>query len=350
MSNNYRQQAIYPDHGQVHTPEGPNAESTSKATVIVKGLKSLTRRKKSLLAPASIVFTLTAAWLIRGSVLYERTDDAQGNARIIPLSARIAGQVQQVSVIEGQLVHAGDVLAVIDQRDYSIALLEALANLAYAESSTATVYVRGAITINSAYGGLNAARAAVKNASTEVDAAEHQLRADEAVLKQAPTDAATTGTVTKADQQILLRAQARLEEAITNLRNAQTAPQQASLANAETQAADFQVSQLRAQLDRAQLHLSYTIIHSPVTGIVGRRRLEIGEGVSIGQDLIDIMSLDDVWVTAKLQRGAACPLETRPAGGKQIECVPSHVEGTRDKPGWERRLGLQSQTAERRNG
>jgi membrane fusion protein (multidrug efflux system) len=139
--------------------------------------------------------------------LYERTDEAQVDGRVMPLSARINGQVQQVNVVDGQLVHAGDVLAVIDQREFSIAVLEALASLAYAQNTAATLYFNAALTITSAYGGLNAAQASVKNASIEVEAAKHKLRADEAVLKQTQVDASAAEPVVAADQQVLLQAQ-----------------------------------------------------------------------------------------------------------------------------------------------
>jgi membrane fusion protein (multidrug efflux system) len=61
------------------------------------------------------------------------------------------------------------------------------------------------------------------------------------------------------------------------------------------------VLQRKAQLDQAQLNLSYTIVRSPVTGIVGKRRLEVGQSVSVGQDLIDVVSLDDIWITANFK-------------------------------------------------
>jgi membrane fusion protein, multidrug efflux system len=223
------------------------------------------------------------------------------DGRILPVSARINGLAEQVNVVDGQLVQAGDALAIIDQRAYSIAVVEALANLAYAENTAASLYFKAAITVTAAYGGLGAARTEVRNASVELKNAEHQLRADEAVLKQAQIDGPVAEAVTAADEQSLVQAQDKLAEAVTNLRTAQTAPQQASLAKVEAQAADSQVLQRKAELERAQLNLSYTILRSPVTGIVGKRRLEVGQSVSVGQDLIDIVSLDDVWITANFR-------------------------------------------------
>ncbi len=59
--------------------------------------------------------------------------------------------------------------------------------------------------------------------------------------------------------------------------------------------------QRKAELEQARLNLSYTMLRSPVTGIVGRRRLEVGQSVSVGQDLVDVVSLNDVWITANFK-------------------------------------------------
>jgi len=263
------------------------------------------QRRKLLVALLAILVAIAAVWFIRDSVLYERTDDAQIDGDIVPLSTRINGHVQQVDVIEGQMVHAGDVLAVLDQKEYSIAVYQAIANLSYAENTAAGLYYSAAITVTTAYGGLNSAQSAVKSAQVEVAAAENKLRADEAVLKQVQANdvqLTIVQAVVAADQQVLLETQKELVQAASHLRNAQTAPQQASLAKVKAQAADSQVLQCKAQLEQAQLNLSNTIIRSPITGIVGKRGIEVGQNVSVGQVLIDIVSLDDVWITANFKQ------------------------------------------------
>jgi membrane fusion protein (multidrug efflux system) len=213
--------------------------------------------------------------------------------------------VQQVNAIEGQMVHAGDVLATIDQNEYSLAVYKAIANLAYAENTTAGLYFSAAITVTTAYGGLHYAEAAVKSAQARVAASGDQLRADEAWLRQVRADRAQltiVEAVVAADQQVLLETQKELVQATSDLRNAQTAPQQASLARVRAQAGDSQVMQCKAQLEQAQLDLRNTIIRSPATGVVGKRRIEAGQNVSAGQELIDVVSLDDVWITANFKQ------------------------------------------------
>jgi membrane fusion protein (multidrug efflux system) len=212
-----------------------------------------------LSASIAFVIGIVSAWFIRDSVLYERTDEARIDGEIIPLSARISGHMQQVNVIEGEAVHAGDVLAVLDQKEYSLAMYKAIANLAHAENTAAGLYFNAAITVTTAYGGLHYAQAAVKSAQARVAASEDKLRADEALLKQvqaAKAQLTIVEAVVAADQQVLLETQKELAQATSDLTNAQTAPQQASLAKVKAQAADSQVLQCKAQLEQAQLNLS----------------------------------------------------------------------------------------------
>ena len=302
MYTNEYKQTIDVDDEQGYTRLDRETERSKPNSDTIEGSRrSPLKRKRMLLASIALVILVVTAWFIRNLVLYESTHDAQIDGRILPLNARINGNVQQVNVVDGQFVHAGDVVAIIDQGEYSIAVLEAHANLAYAEYAAASLYLHAAITTTTAYGGLNAAEAEVRTASVQVETAEHKLRADEALLKQAQVDGSAAEAVAATDQAVLVEAQDRLAEAIRNLRTAQTAPQQVSLAKVEAEAADSQVLLRKAELDQAQLNLGYTIIHSPVDGIIGKRRVEIGQRVSVGQELIDVVSLDDVWITANFK-------------------------------------------------
>jgi multidrug resistance efflux pump len=71
--------------------------------------------------------------------------------------------------------------------------------------------------------------------------------------------------------------------------------------NANVQIANAEVARRELQLAQADLNLSYTVICSPVTGIVGKTRVEVGQNVNIGQELVDVLPLDDVWVTANFK-------------------------------------------------
>ncbi|HWO39377.1 MAG TPA: HlyD family secretion protein, partial [Candidatus Acidoferrum sp.] len=126
---------------------------------------------------------------------------------------------------------------------------------------------------------------------------------DAAVAGAAANKAAVASATALAHsaEQAVRQAQGKLLQASDDLRSAQTAPQQVSLIRARADSADAQVLQRKAQLAQTQLNLGYTVIRSPVTGIIGKKSVEVGQNVSIGQELVEVVPLDDVWVTANFK-------------------------------------------------
>src|ERR1700678_2134056 len=273
------------------------------------------------------------------SLAWESTDDAQVDGDIMPLSARINGYVLEVPVIEGQLVHAGDVLVTIDPKDYKIALEQARATFEDAQASAASSRFNIPITSVTTQSNVDSASTAVENAEAGFKAAEQNLESAKAVVEQAEANAAKSdadlvryeqlvakedishqqydqavaaakanrsGVVSgranvQAAEQAVHQAQGKLLQAKADLRSAQTAPQQISMTLAKADAADAQARERKAELDQANLNLSYTVVRSPVTGIVGKRTVEVGQNVGIGQELVEVVPLDDVWVTANFK-------------------------------------------------
>jgi membrane fusion protein (multidrug efflux system) len=97
------------------------------------------------------------------------------------------------------------------------------------------------------------------------------------------------------------QAQAKREQAEANLRSAETAPQQLSVIRSRAEAAQAQAQQKKAELDQAMLNLQYTRLVAPINGIVSNRTVEVGQNVQIGQELMKIINLDDIWVTANFK-------------------------------------------------
>jgi membrane fusion protein (multidrug efflux system) len=120
-----------------------------------------------------------------------------------------------------------------------------------------------------------------------------------ATANRAAVAAARAGV--QAAEQSVEQAQGKLLQAKDDLQSAKTAPQQVSLIRAKAQADDAQVLQRKAQFAQAELNLSYTVIRSPVTGIIGKKTVEVGENVSIGQEMVEVVPLDDIWVTANFK-------------------------------------------------
>jgi membrane fusion protein (multidrug efflux system) len=276
---------------------------------------------------------------VRNGLAWESTDDAQVNGHIMPLSGRINGYVLEVPVIEGQLVHVGDVLVTIDPKDYKIAVEQAQATFADAQASATSSRFNVPITSVTSKSTLDSAQTAVVNAEAGFQAAEQNFESAKAILEQAEANAAKSdadlvryeqlvakedishqqydqaiaaakanrsGVVSaragvQAAEQAVRQAQGKLLQARADLRSAETAPQQISMTRAKADAADAQARERKAQLDQAELNLSYTVVRSPVTGIIGKKTVEVGQNVGIGQELVEVVPLDDVWVTANFK-------------------------------------------------
>ena len=340
MSNNTHRQTTFTEEEPITIPEQEPEAVIPETNASDNHHKPSTGRKNMLLISiGAVIALLVTGYFIRNAFLYEDTDDAQVNGHVMPLSARIGGQIQQVRVMEGQVVRAGDVLVVIDPKDYQVAVEQAKANLADAKATAAGSMWSVPVLSASAWSTLDSSQAAIHNAEAGVQAAEQNLESAKAVLLQDEANAEQTDSdlvryaqlvakenisrqqydhavaAAKANraavvsataavqsyEQALHQAEGRLLQAKADLRSAQTAPQQVSVVRAKADAANAQVEQRKAQLDQAELNLSYAVIRSPANGIVGKKTAEAGQNVSIGQELVDVVPLDDVWVTANFK-------------------------------------------------
>lgn len=317
-----------------HAIAGSSARKDEESVIPAKS-----RNKYVLIAIVAVVVLAAGGYYLRNAFAYEETDDAEVQGHVMPLSARISGQVQQVQVVEGQLVHSGDVLLTIDPKDYQVSVDQARAFLGDAEATADALRRTIPIASASAFSGLDSTTAAVKNAEAGIMAAQENLKSAQAALLQAQANSeksdadlsrferlvqkedisrqqydqavaaakANRAAVVAADatvksaEQALRQAEGRAVQARADMRNAQTAPEQVTVARARAASSDSQVARRKAELEQAELNLSYTIVRSPVTGIVGKKSVEIGQNVTPGQQLVSVVPLDDIWVTANFK-------------------------------------------------
>ncbi|HSY13662.1 MAG TPA: HlyD family secretion protein [Verrucomicrobiae bacterium] len=321
----------------------------------------------------AIVAVVLVGWFWWESRQWEDTDDAEIDGHIYPISARINGHVIKVNFDDGQIVHQGDVLVVVDPTDYTVALERARADYqdsqAQAEAARYGVPVSsvGSFSqIHSASADLDSAQAGVAAAQKQMEAAQSQVIEAQADAQKLNTDvlryqqllgkreisqqqfdaataAATAANATvQARQSSLLAAQAqvkmaqsRIEQANAEVKNAQATPNTVAATKAKADSADAQALRSKAALDQAQLNLSYTTITAPVDGIVGKRSVQVGSNVAIGQDLMAIVPLRDVWVTANFKEtqlahmrpGQPVKISVDTYGGRKWDGHVSNVGG-----------------------
>jgi membrane fusion protein (multidrug efflux system) len=284
---------------------------------------------------------------------FESTDDAEVDGQIYAISSRITGHVIDVKVEDEQEVKTGDVLVVLDPKDYEVAVAKARAALADAVATYQSNRSDVPITSTNTQSTLTTANSARLDASAGVSGSERQLGAararlataqanvrvaeanytnaaqnverykqlvtkdeiskqqyDQAVAAQDAARAtldAQKAQVVEATQNISVaeknveQAQTRVAQADAQIQAALTGPQQVKVTEAKAQSAAAKVDQQRALLDQAELNLKYTTIVAPIDGIAGKKNVAIGQNVSAGQELMAVVPLDDLWITANFK-------------------------------------------------
>jgi membrane fusion protein (multidrug efflux system) len=295
-------------------------------------------RRGILVAVVAVIVAVSIGIWWR-STYSESTDDAQVNGHLIQVSSRINGQVLKVDVEENQVVKAGDAIAELDPRDYQVAVENAEAALASAQANAAAANVNVPITTVNTGSNLTSADANLTGSHAAVEQAEQQLQAAHASVAQAKAnntkaqadlerykplvekdviskqqfDAAVAAADAakaalsaarhseQAAEDSVRVAREREAQAQAQLTFAQTGPQQVAAQSARARQAQAQVEQAQAQLDMAKLNLSYTRIVAPAAGIITRKSVEIDQNVAAGQNLLTLVSLEDLWVTANFK-------------------------------------------------
>jgi membrane fusion protein, multidrug efflux system len=292
-----------------------------------------------------IIIAIAAVLVWRYYAVRETTDDAQIDGHIAPVSARVSGTAVNVYVEDNVYVHAGDLLAQLDPKDYQVAIARAQSELADAEANARAAGTGVPVMFTSTSSNLQTAEANLAASQKEVDAAEARLRDAQAQHNLAVQDLARFkqlvqkqeipqqryDTAVSAEQQAaaavdaaqagVLTAQSHVRQAEAQVAGAKTVPQQVAITRSRAGAAEAQVQKARAALEQAQLNLQYTTVRAPVSGIVSKRSVEPGQTVQPGQPLFAIVMIDDLWVTANYK-------ETQLTNMRPGQTATIHVDAT----------------------
>ena len=335
--------------------------------------------KKRRRAPFVLVGLLVAAGAIATFIYVsrigrEKTDDAQVEAHVSNVSARIAGQVKRLVAKDNQEVKAGDLLLELDDRDQQVKVASARAELAGAQAQQRIAQTQLALTEKTAKANLAVAQGAIAQAAAvtgstaaQIDQAKADVAAAESHKQLAKIDREraerlhATGAVTQseidarvaADTQAdaqLAQAKARLASALANRSNssgtevsargrllaAETVDEQTESARAQVALAEARVAQSQAALDRALLELEYTKVRAEIAGTISKRTVESGQLVSPDRALMAIVDLSDIWVVANFKEtqlaeiapGQSVEVEIDTFSGKLDGHVESVAAGT----------------------
>jgi membrane fusion protein (multidrug efflux system) len=298
---------------------------------------ALTPARKRILAVAGVL----ALIVVVAMYLYYRnrisTDDAEVDAHVTPIASKIYGNISEILVLDNQQVKAGQILVRIDPRDSQAKVDQARAELTLAESqstgastevplaqATTTSDVSAAeadaagsqaayqeaTSSDVAFAQANVAKSQAAFDKAQADLARMKPLADKAEISQQDYDgyvetARVAESQLEADKQKLAEAQnkaqvagANLHAATAHLAEARAGSRMVAVRSSDAAAARARVAEAQANLDAAELELSYTQIVAPVDGVVTHKSVEVGQIVEPGQGLLVIVPLNDVWVTA----------------------------------------------------
>jgi len=337
----------------VTEPEQDDAAAPSRPSFRERRRSALGNpRVKLFLIIAGVVVLIGGIFLWRYFSSYESTDDAQIDGHVNSISARVSGHVIKLNVRDNQYVQAGTVLLEIDPTDYQTKLEQAKAAYANAVAEAQAAQVNVPLThvtttgqLSSAQADVASARAGVSAASQQYDAAKADLLSAQANNNKAQSDlqrykmlvekqeisqqqydqafAAAQASAAAVDaaqanvntaQQQITQARGKLASAEAALRTAGTAPKQMQIMRSRALSAQATVDLRQAELQQAQLNLTYTKVVAPVSGEVSARTVEVGQNIVAGQELMKLVPLEDLWVTANYKENQLKNMR----GGQQV--------------------------------
>src|SRR5215475_12223674 len=260
------------------------AESEAEVTPVVS-VKVAKAEKGSIAAPVVAVGTIWPR---------EKAD----------VSAKVSAQIKKMALLKNKLVHAGDVIAVLESRDLATQRAEALAALNEARANERSL-VTGTIPKTNAEDqkALLDARAKVNNARATYE--RRRALFERGGISKKDLESSQLDLTTAEDE-------LRLQEQTIALRSRSLNPNDRALAEARTAQAQQHLATLDAQL-------SYATIRSPITGIVTDQFQYEGEFASAGGKLVTIADTSTVIVKAPFADTAVADLKT----GDTVTVLPT---------------------------
>ena len=239
------------------------------------------------------------------------TDDAYVGAKNATLAAKVSGYVSRIAFDDNAQVHAGDIIAVIDDGDYKLAV--------------------------------DAARDKAATQQATIDRLDKQIVAQQAALEQAKAQLVSMQAAAVRAQQELDRQQAlsgrgfasrqTLEQAQANRDQANAAVQSAqaaidaAIANVDVSRGQREeaarlLKELQTALAKAERDLSFTVLRAPFDGVIGNRAMQVGDYVQAGQRLASLVPLDAVYIDANFKETQLAKLRAGQTASVEVDALP----------------------------
>jgi len=268
-------------------------------------VKETNKKRKKIAIIVFIAIALIGAiilfFYLRYKATHISTDDAFVDGRIHTIASKVAGTVKAIYVKDNQSVKGGDFLLEIDPVDYEVRVKEATSGLSAENARLLELEAK-----------IEASKKQLSELHTAMEVARANLELQEANLKQAEIDIKRAENLYKKDAISKEKYEKTMTVYNVNLAQVKVAKEQLKQTEmaVETQKAVVRqveaaktsqlsvIKEKEAKVKAAQLNYGYTKIIAPSDGYVTKKSVEVGNQTSVGQPLMAIVSLDDIWITA----------------------------------------------------
>jgi membrane fusion protein (multidrug efflux system) len=303
--------------GELGSPVA-NTPGVSVAGGVVGHPLRIPSRKVLIISGAALVIVAALAafghqWWTVGRFT-ESTDDAYVGGDITVIAPKVSGFIARVAVTDNQIVHAGDVLVELDNRDYVAARARAVAAVAAQKAAianlAATRHLQEAV-IAQAQAGINSADAEIER-SQEEQVRYRRLEKLSAVSLQESQKA-------DADYKNAIASGARARAALS------ASQRQLDVIDSQNQQAAAALAQAEADRDVADLNLSYTELRAPMDGTIGNRSARVGSYANIGAQLMSLVPARGLWVDANFKESQLARMHAGQTVLVEADVLPGQV-------------------------
>jgi membrane fusion protein, multidrug efflux system len=289
------------------------------------------KRKSNVFLIILIAMIILGGWFGISKYTYalhhEETDDAQVEADISPVIPRVSGYVNEIRVKDNQLVHKGDTLMILDDRDYKINLDRAEAALVTAKSN-----------VDAARATTNAARLGIESSKTGISTADAQIATAQIAVTRATQDynryanLIQDHSITQQQYEEALAAKETAEKQLQVLeQQKKQASIQTSVVSSQSNATSEQigvagsmVKQREVEVEDAKLNLSYTIITAAEDGKVSKVNAQQGQFLQAGQPVFSIVHNTSIWVVANFKETQYKKMKVGQEVIVHVDAFPKH--------------------------
>jgi membrane fusion protein (multidrug efflux system) len=301
--------------------EGRAVESPAPQLEAVAAAPKAARRirlgRRTLIAGAAALAIVAGGgygteWWLNSRYIVS-TDDAYVHAHNTTLASKISGYVETIPVADNATVHAGDVIATIDDGDYRLAADSARQKVATQEATVDRIgrqVIAQQANVDQAKAQLVSAQAAAKRMQLELDRQQ------------------ALATQKYASQQTLEQAQANRDQAAASVDSAQAAIDAAvgnlEVLKAQQQEAARTLDELKTAQAKAERDLSFTVIRAPLDGVFSNRAVQTGDYVQTGTRVASLVPLGEVYIDANFKETQLERLRAGQPVEISVDALPDH--------------------------